>query len=76
MLVAASKVENSARGEPPTLPLSGDRFVDAEEAAEVLGMTVAAVRKHRPAICPRSELDDGYGSASRLSSRGTTSAKE
>jgi excisionase family DNA binding protein len=33
------------RAELRALPIGGDRLVDAEEAAGVLGMTVGAVRK-------------------------------
>jgi excisionase family DNA binding protein len=38
-------VASVLRAELRTLPLGGDRFVDAEEAAQVLGMTDTAVRK-------------------------------
>lgn len=38
-------VAGALRAELRTLPVGGDRFVNAEEAAEVLGMTGAAVRK-------------------------------
>jgi excisionase family DNA binding protein len=38
-------VTDVLRAELRMLPLGGDRLVDAEEAAEILGMTTAAVRK-------------------------------
>jgi excisionase family DNA binding protein len=33
------------RSEMQALPMGGDRLVDADEAARILGMTVAAIRK-------------------------------